>query len=263
MNETGATIVENMWGLDASTNRALQDKPPGRKFLALSKWQQTGAYPVWPRDQWSITKDEVQEYIEIDALLNNNNASIHAGMQRFHTLVTNRETRLLDHTLECVPDAKWFAAEAPIDPAGPSHEQLDRLADRVGISPPPPPPPSSQGTISLPPPWNGREKRVEELIKEATKRHTRRTNPKQTAFPWGVGSGFDGRRYLPLKGPCPHVAVGIVARFAQSDHPPVWLKVEHTRDGFATVTRHIMDSTFAVQVRTDGGHMLASAPHDA
>jgi hypothetical protein len=82
----------------------------------LTEWQQTGiGPPVWPPDQWSITKDEVQEFVEIDALLNNDPDSIDAGMERFHALVTSRANWLFDHAMKCVPDAKLFSADAPVD----------------------------------------------------------------------------------------------------------------------------------------------------
>jgi hypothetical protein len=82
----------------------------------LTEWQQTGiGPPVWPPDQWSITKDQVQEFVEIDILLNNDPDSIDAGMERFHALVTSRANWLFDHAMKCVPDAKLFSADAPVD----------------------------------------------------------------------------------------------------------------------------------------------------
>ena len=62
----------------------------------------------------------MQEFIEIDGLLNNDPASIDAGMKRFHALVTGRANWLLDNALEAIPGAELFSADAAIDPSDPS-----------------------------------------------------------------------------------------------------------------------------------------------
>jgi hypothetical protein len=245
----------NMWGLDSGANQSLQDTPPARKFDILAEWQKVGTYPVWARDQWSITEDEVKRFIEVDQLLNDDAASVNAAMELFDSLVTKRADRLLDQALTVFPEARLFSADALIDPTDASPESLDRLADSLGVSLTTAAPPDSEPTSSspLPHPWTDRD--VEGVIKEATRRHTNLTQPGRWSLPYGPGDGFDGRRYVPVNGPVPYILVGIVSRFARSGETPIWLQVPNTSDGYAMVRARINASPFVDEVRNDGGHI--------
>lgn len=245
----------NLWALDAGANRALQDTPPRRKFPMLAEWQLSNAYPVWARDQWSINDEEVEEFIEVDSLLTDDPAVIDVAMERFQTLIRNREDRLLSQAIEAVPDCVHFSADAPIEPIDPSPEPLDRLAKSLHLSERSHRLPGSDGTTPevLGHEWAGRDNEVEWVFKEATRRHTLLTNPQGRALPAGAGDGFDLRRYVPVNGPVPYLLIGVVRRFAQIEPTPIWLQVPDTTEGFSIVMTRIDESPFAEQVRTDDG----------
>lgn len=116
----------NLWALDASTNRALQDKPPKIKFpiLLAAAADPDPARPVWPRERWSISDDEVRQFIEVDELLDDDAENVEKAMALFKTLVNGRTARLLDEALDRFPRTRSFAADAEVlpDDPSPTHE---------------------------------------------------------------------------------------------------------------------------------------------
>lgn len=125
----------NQWALPSSANRALQDTVGKAKFDRLEQWMnESDGERVWPRERWSITADEVEQFIEVDRLLNDK-ATIDRAMKIFADLVDARTIRMLDEALVRFPRVRAFAAaaDAPAsDPTVPRADYRDALSLNVG-----------------------------------------------------------------------------------------------------------------------------------
>ena len=263
--------VGNLWAMDASTNRALQDTPPYDKFELLEAWlTDGGGYPVWPKDRWFLEEDEAAEFRLVDRLLTEDPASIDSAMNHFRQVISRRAERLLQAALLRLPSAALFAADAHVAPADPARYDETQLAEALQLSDVmrlaqpsqdnnlhSDVPKTRREFLAASPEWSGREEELCWVVREATKWHTKLTDPNRRSLPSGAGEGFDFRRYLYLEGPGPgtHIGVGIVGRFAAAGQTPVWLQLHSSTGAFATARHRIMTSVLAAQVREDDGHV--------
>lgn len=127
VNSTG-----NFWALKAFANRSLQDKVGEEKFQALEAWMsEDAAQTIWPRERWSLTPDEVEKFIQIDKLLDNEPAHIEEAMRIFRETTARRSLRLLDNALARFPQLRMFASDggAGID----ATESSDDFRDALGL----------------------------------------------------------------------------------------------------------------------------------
>ncbi len=107
VNSTG-----NFWALKAFANRSLQDMVGKEKFKALEAWtSEDSAQKIWPRERWSLTPDEIENFIRIDELLDNEPAHIEEAMRIFRETTASRSLRLLDHALARFPKLRAFASD--------------------------------------------------------------------------------------------------------------------------------------------------------
>jgi len=121
INSTG-----NFWALNSSANRSLQDISGRKKFDLLLSWLQDGeAWQVWEADRWSITNDEIENFVRVDEMLNGDPDSIEKAMTIFKTTVNGRSRRLLDEALTRFPLIRTMAD----DPNAPMHSPAVKPED--------------------------------------------------------------------------------------------------------------------------------------
>jgi hypothetical protein len=108
VNSTG-----NFWALTASANRSLKDLDGRQKFERLAKWASDPdeRFKIWPADRWSISREEIDQFIQVSDLLTDEPESIERAMAVFRELVTTRALRLLDEALEVFPSLRNFAID--------------------------------------------------------------------------------------------------------------------------------------------------------
>jgi hypothetical protein len=152
----------NFWGLSAGANRAAQDKLPRQKFEAIEGWRTDGTYPIWPRELWGLSDQEVQAFSEIGESLEAG-LDIDAAMEGFRKLVTSRALRMVDEAFVQFPDAVLFAAAADLSPAEASPEP--EIAATLGIPLPNEPEPS-ESAVRRP----SAEERVQRVLRLADER---------------------------------------------------------------------------------------------
>ena len=251
--------IGNLWALDSSTNRALQDKPPSVKFPLLDSWMVSGAgFAVWTREHWALTPQEVQAFICVDTLLTEDAASVEQGMQQFEHLVATRADRVLTETLSRFPGVQLFAADAPVGAADPTLEPTALLAESLGLA-------SAAGIVAqqlvedaesnaesvelvLSGAWHGRVPELTWVVKAVSKRHTAGAR----ALPADRGNGFDFRRYFDIGQPeGAYLAIGFATRLEAQHGSLFWLQAYHRTGNFTTVRQRLMASTFAELVRSD------------
>lgn len=124
----------NFWALNSSANSSLQDVAGHEKFRRLRTWlADDAAWNIWEESRWSINDDEIESFIQIDELLNDDPASIDQGMALFTATVTARTERLLDDMLGRFPLVKKMAYDdtAPIEE--PLPKRID-YRDALGLS---------------------------------------------------------------------------------------------------------------------------------
>ncbi|WP_394278460.1 DUF262 domain-containing protein [Microbacterium sp.] len=131
INSTG-----NFWALNSSANRSLQDISGRRKFDLLLSWLRDGeAWRVWEADRWSISAEEIEQFVLVDEKLNGDPVSIDEAMVIFKTTVTARSRRLLDQAVIRFPKLRTMADDpmAPMhDPAPKARDYRDALGLSVG-----------------------------------------------------------------------------------------------------------------------------------
>ncbi|HET6300229.1 DUF262 domain-containing protein [Microbacterium sp.] len=129
INSTG-----NFWALNSSANRSLQDISGRKKFDLLLSWLQDGeAWRVWEPDRWSISAEEIEDFIRVDEKLNGDPASIDEAMVIFKATVIGRSRRLLDEALARFPLVRTMAddPQAPMHDPGPKQRDY---RDALGLS---------------------------------------------------------------------------------------------------------------------------------
>ena len=94
------------------------------KFERLNRMADEKTPALWPRERWSLTTEEVEQFCEVDRLLTNDEASVDAGMAIFRVLVTGRTRRLLDEALSPFPLVRAFVNDPgkPAGDASPAHD---------------------------------------------------------------------------------------------------------------------------------------------
>ncbi|GAA1771857.1 DUF262 domain-containing protein [Nostocoides vanveenii] len=238
----------NVWALDASTNRSLQDKPPRVKFpILLGKVADADAAgAVWPRERWSITDEEVRQFIEVDELLDDNPENVERAMAQFKALVTGRTARLLDEALNRFPGIQLFAADAEVLPDDPSaiHEFLEAL--QVSRREPGSVAEVAVDVAAGPSGWDGRDDELAYVAKRVVKKLTTRSR----AFPYRSSPGFVRAAYVWIGEPDDdtHVAIGLTNVFDWVETTPFWLRVHAETGGFETVLARLMASPLAARV---------------
>lgn len=238
----------NLWALDASTNRSLQDKPPKVKFpILLGKVADADAGgPVWPRERWSITEVEIGQFIEVDELLDDNAQNVERAMSLFRALVTGRTQRLLDEALERFPGIRLFAADAEVlaDDASPPLEffdvlQLSRHEPRSVADL------TTDAAVELSH-WDARDDELTYVAKRVVKNLT----TGRRAFPYRSWPGFVRAAYVRIDEPEDNtfVAIGVTSLFDWVETTPFWLRIHADTGGFEIALARLMASPLAEQV---------------
>lgn len=257
----------NLWGMDASTNRALQDSPPRAKFALIKDWCGSSTeHPVWPADQWFLDQGQIDKFEDVDRALTNDPASIDSAMREFRDLVTARADALLENALEQFPQVSLFAADTEIPAIDPTPYEVPALVKRLGLDTVlerfKPVPVATSGDsdkgLLLSLPWAGREEELKWAVKAATKAHTRSGR----ALPARAGEEFDFRRYIHFACPASdtYPAVAVMGSFADAGLTPTWLVFRSDTGGFPTVRHRVMSSGLANDVRHDYGHLWLPLP---
>lgn len=121
INSTG-----NFWALNSSANRSLQDLAGREKFNRLLKWlRDDQAWGVWDQVRWSISEQEIENFIVVNDKLNGDPDSIDEAMVIFKATVSARSQRLLDQALTRFPELRAMAD----DPAAPLHDATAKARD--------------------------------------------------------------------------------------------------------------------------------------
>jgi hypothetical protein len=121
----------NFWGLDSGANRAAQDRLPKSKFDLIENESQPRGWRIWPREQWWLSDNEIEEFREIGDLLDAG-VEIDPAMERFHDLVTNRARRMTDEVFKRLPEAEVFSADKGGTGADPTRPEPE-IANALGI----------------------------------------------------------------------------------------------------------------------------------
>lgn len=262
VNSTG-----NFWALHYSTNRALQDTPPALKFPKLQKsLDDRGPYLIWPRDQWSLTGDDVARFIEVDNGLTDDAASIEQAMSVFHDLVTDRANRVLELAITQFPQAGLFAADTEIPSTNPTPESHASFAEGLGMTVaalmvarpaevPQPVAESGTGLLDLGPTWTGRQDELSRVWDAVTRRHTKLTDPSsRRVLPKQHGGyGFDYMRWIWCGAPNPdtYLCVGVASHHARQGRSPLWLLVWHDTGNYATIRDRFGRSHYGSSISND------------
>lgn len=249
----------NLWALDAGANRALQDTPPAEKFKRLDEWVSDleGGYPVWPKDRWSLTSDEVAAFVDVDRLLTDDPESVEVGMQIFREVVTGRTQRLLTEALDRFPEVRLFAEDADVraGDAAAAHEFSDALGFTATLASP-----AVDRTIgpaggdpAFGPGWQGRQGEMEQVVKDVTAA----LKNDGTRSEWsGPRSEFTFARWVQVGTPedGTYVAVGITPRFLEDTGTPFWLQI-NSKDTphFAVAEARLNASQFSGRIRRTSG----------
>jgi len=108
-------------------------------------------------------------------------------MTVFRDLVTGRANRLLDSSLEKLPEARLFAADTEIPAADPSTVQRDQLAAALGVTVPEAPlviraaesttGPLAAQDLDLGPTWTSRQDHLRRIWDDATRCQQHRHHP--------------------------------------------------------------------------------------
>jgi Protein of unknown function DUF262 len=109
----------NLWGLDASTNRAVQDKLPAAKFMAIRELVKNERRPIWPTDDWSLLASEIDAFGQVGTMLEEG-TDIDPAMELFHHTVVYRALRLVDAILQLLPLVAQYAGDADVLATDPS-----------------------------------------------------------------------------------------------------------------------------------------------
>ena len=126
----------NFWGLDAGTNRAMQDDLPGLKFQKIRAIKAGGERPVWPEERWWLGDAEIEAFARVGEQLENQ--EIEPAMQLFHDTVVSRTLGMVAEVLRRMPDVARFAATADVGSTDPRPEPA--IAPALGIAAPEPAP---------------------------------------------------------------------------------------------------------------------------
>jgi hypothetical protein len=127
----------NLWGLDASLNRALGARMPGAKFDQIDKWAVDHDPRLWSRDQWWLSAGDIAEFRSVGDALEDEpsvDLDVDLAMKRFHSLVTTRARRLVEEVFIKYPIARLFASDALV-PGRSVREEVD-IAAALGITAP-------------------------------------------------------------------------------------------------------------------------------
>lgn len=105
--------VGNFWALNKSVNRGLGKTSGHAKFDALLKLATDRDRPqVWPVGRWALTDEEIDSFIEVDRLLDWDDADrTDKAMTIFRDTVTSRTRRLLEEALDRFPMVRILAAD--------------------------------------------------------------------------------------------------------------------------------------------------------
>ena len=248
----------NKWFLDYALNRSLQDLPPRKKFQRLLGELEKRADPtqgpasshVWAREQWAIEQHEIDDLQRVDELLD---GDIPTAMEIFARLTTARSQRLLKHAFDSLPAVRRFALDSKpelIAPAELSSDVVASVADRLGlkelvVTPASAPTP---GESLLPSAWSGREKEIEWVMKEATRRHVLRTGPNGRAPQTQTGHragkhGFQYMRWVWLGVPesGTHIGAGLPEEEALTSVSPLWLIVHARTPGYDVAAERLSE----------------------
>lgn len=152
----------NFWGLDSGANRAVQDLLPEEKFKLLKGWKADGTRPIWPRDRWWLTDDEIERFKDIGKKLQDRE-EIDSAMERFRALVTARAQRMVEEVFAILPEARVFAADSGI--AGADAAPEPNIAPSLGIETVEGPASSSSTTDAL-----TADDRIERVLRLADER---------------------------------------------------------------------------------------------
>lgn len=105
--------VGNFWALNKSVNRRLGKTSGNAKFDALLRLATDRDKPqVWPVGRWALTDEEIGAFIEVDQMLDWDDAErTDKAMGIFRDTVTGRTHRLLREALERFPMVRTMAAD--------------------------------------------------------------------------------------------------------------------------------------------------------
>lgn len=255
----------NLWALHASTNRSLQDTLPKPKFALLRAWDADPATRerVWERARWSLSDAEIDGFIHVDELLDDDPAHIDQATNLFATLVVGRTSRLLDEALERFPQARLFAPDADVLPTDASRPH--GFGAQLGLSGAVAPgqQPGKLEARCSDTGWAGREEEMREVTRQTVKALTgdrRRLPIKQ--YP-----GFEFAAYgeFTVNNESRCVASGVSNEISSNAATPFWLHVNAATDGFEESVARLLDSRFGQDLLfraapTDGREVHAWLP---
>lgn len=264
----------NLWALNAGANRSVQDDPPKAKFPKLEGWAANPgvAYPVWDRKRWSLSDEEVRQFIEVDDLLDDTPANIERGMTLFSTLVRARTKRLLDEALQRFPGTDQFAADSGVLPEGPTPRVP--FLDALGLSDPTPASSTHDQDRAANASWDDWDTNRDEMkgvvrkVVKALTKGKRRLPCKELRR-----HGFEFGGYVWVGAPAKDTYIGIGIRESTGDgsNTPYWLQVNTVTAGFDAALQQLTASKYADHVRywtvtehDPGGHLglpLEAPPH--
>ncbi len=126
----------NFWALSASANRSIKDAVGSTKFtwLAAQIADESNPFRVWPEARWSITREEIDRFVRVDALLTDDPTSIDSAMALFREVVEGRTRRLLKEMLERFPMVRAFAGEHADEGGDPASPADLGFREALGIS---------------------------------------------------------------------------------------------------------------------------------
>ena len=131
MHSTG-----NFWALTSSANRSLKDMVGDEKFARLREWLEEGnGWRIWEEQRWSITPEEIANFVAVNEGLNDEPESISSAMELFRSTVHGRSLRLLDEARRRFPAIDLFAADplgAKRDPSPLRYDYRRALGLEVG-----------------------------------------------------------------------------------------------------------------------------------
>jgi hypothetical protein len=224
------------------------------KFELLRNWREGRHHPVWNDDQWAMTAAELLDFEAVFAGLDDTPDHINSVMERFTRLVTARAERMLTGALDDFPNAGLFASGAvgvePEEATAIEPELQTRIAAGLGLH--------SSGAHTVAEIWYERRDELEWSFKEATKRHTRLTDPAARA-PWlwrdtdPSKSGFNYFRelqYATTSGRS-KFRVGVSSWLADEGGAFMWLLVPADADEASAINDRIRLSQLEAAARKD------------
>lgn len=119
----------NLWGLDAGTNRAAQDRLPAEKFAEIRRLTEAGERPVWHTDRWCLTDAEIGIFAEVGSMLEK--GEIDPAMEMFRDVTMARALGMVREVLARMPLVASFAGDADVPAADPRPEPS--IADALGL----------------------------------------------------------------------------------------------------------------------------------